>query len=52
MPITRLHQGSAPPSEGKPEPVTLRPEEIEILYKRLIEKEKMLQEQAEALRQR
>lgn len=53
MPITRSQQGSAPPSEsGHETPGGMTEAEIEILNNRIAEKEKMLREQAEALRHR
>lgn len=51
MPITRSQQGSAPPSESGQE-ASLSPGEIEILNRRISEKEKMLQEQADALKRK
>lgn len=44
MPITRSHQGSTSQSEGEPEAAVLTPAEIEMFNRRLIDKEKVLQE--------
>lgn len=51
MPITRSQPGSKAPSEGGQESTSaMTPAEVEILSKRISEKEKILQEQAEALK--
>lgn len=48
--ITRSQQGSVPPSESGDTASGMTPAEIEILNKRIADKEKVLMEQAEALR--